>query len=430
MLDVTSAFGLVLLVSVAGRTRWAVGLAAVAICLTLVHPAPSVPLLWWTQTALLIGTPLCLERSCTAWDRWRLTARQQLAAGRTRLTELDAAIHTLTTEHQRLEARIDNLHQLYTVTKATAPVLHADELVMSVAQTFARFCAFRQLRFLQMHHGDNDHATIAATFSGTAPANGSSRVVACDRVDGAIVRRYLTQPTPTVLSAQEAQALTGVEGQPSIGWSPLLVESQWAGLWVIEGLDPAEADRFFIVTNQASLQLARVQLYQRLEALAVTDSLTELFVRRHFVQRAQEELLRAQRLGWSVALLMLDLDHFKDQNDQYGHLVGDAILQEIAQRIRSQVRQVDLVGRWGGEEFTVLLVDTKAEEARYIAERIRATVADSPVRAYDETITQTVSIGIALSPQHGTAHTLLVDRADTALYQAKTGGRNRVAVYA
>ena len=430
MLDVAWAFGRVLLLGLSGRTRWAFGLAAVFLLLTLLthHPSVASPL-WWTHTALLIGTPLCIDRSCAGWDWWSRTLRDQVAAGRTALADVDGSLHVLAAEQQTLEQRIDNLHQLYAVTKAAAPALHTQELVIRVEQELARSCNFQRFRCVEMARGEDGRPAITATHAGVPSDRDAAHAASCHRLDGMALQRYAAAAQPALVTAQDVASLTGGLWQISLGWAPLLVESQWVGLWIIEGLQPAEFDRFLIIANQASLQLARVQLYQRLEALAVTDGLTGLLVRRHFVQRAQEELERARRLRWDAALLMLDLDHFKEQNDRYGHLVGDAILQEIAQRIRAQVRQIDLVGRWGGEEFVVLLVDATAEEVGHIAERIRATVAEAPIRAYDETITQTLSIGVALYPDHGTEYALLTDRADAALYAAKARGRNHIVFH-
>ena len=182
-----------------------------------------------------------------------------------------------------------------------------------------------------------------------------------------------------------------------------------------------------IVANQLSLQLSRIYLYNQVEALAVTDALTGLFVRHHFLERAREELARSTRHGLSCTLLMVDLDLFKQKNDSYGHLVGDVVLKDIARLLQHNLRDIDLMARFGGEEFILLLVETTAEQAMPVAQRLKQLVEVHPIRAYDELLTQTISVGLAGFPQDAKTLEELIERADQALYAAKREGRNRVA---
>jgi diguanylate cyclase (GGDEF)-like protein len=126
---------------------------------------------------------------------------------------------------------------------------------------------------------------------------------------------------------------------------------------------------------------------------------------------------------------MLDIDHFKDINDRYGHLVGDAILKEAVTIIKDSVRQVDFIGRYGGEELAIVLPETGKSYARVAAERIRHSLSQKPVNIYDESLQITVSIGISAYPQDGIRSKELIEKADRALYSAKERGRNRVCVF-
>jgi diguanylate cyclase (GGDEF)-like protein len=164
-----------------------------------------------------------------------------------------------------------------------------------------------------------------------------------------------------------------------------------------------------------------------LRALATRDPLTGLLNRRAFERMLGEEEERAQRFGHPLALIMIDVDHFKSINDAHGHPAGDAVLREIAQRVAGQVRSVDRVARIGGEEFGLILVQMDRAAALHVAERIGAAVRSQPVRTANElSLAITVSAGVAWLPHHGHAAGSLIIAADKALYAAKGSGRDRV----
>ena len=198
---------------------------------------------------------------------------------------------------------------------------------------------------------------------------------------------------------------------------------------IAENLPEEQVKTLAIVADQLALQLSRIHLYQQVESMAVTDTLTGLFVRRYFPARAQEELARAKRHGLSCTLLMADLDHFKQKNDTYGHLVGDVILREVAQLLKRNMREIDLIARYGGEEFILLLVETTVDQAMPITERLRQLVEIHPIRAYDELLSQTISVGVAAVPGDAQELEALIERSDQALYAAKRAGRNTVVRY-
>ena len=159
---------------------------------------------------------------------------------------------------------------------------------------------------------------------------------------------------------------------------------------------------------------------------ASVDSLTGLFTRGSFMESARRELHRAERQHLQTSVLMLDLDHFKNVNDSYGLATGDLVLASFSDVLHLSLRPFDVVGRYGGEEFCVLLPGTGIGEATAIAERIRNIVSQSPVEARAGTVTYTVSIGVVEAPAGAIAFEDLVERADQALYQAKASGRNCV----
>ena len=172
------------------------------------------------------------------------------------------------------------------------------------------------------------------------------------------------------------------------------------------------------------------EAYEKLYELAITDPLTGLHNRRHFFELARLEIASTQRYQKPLSVMMLDLDHFKLVNDTYGHLVGDQVLQAFAQRTLFCVREVDVVGRYGGEEFALLLPDTDLTGALELAERLREVIGASPVTAQDASIPITVSVGVAEFPlDREISCDQLFDHADQAMYAAKEGGRNRVSMY-
>jgi diguanylate cyclase (GGDEF)-like protein len=176
--------------------------------------------------------------------------------------------------------------------------------------------------------------------------------------------------------------------------------------------------------------LQRSLMHQQLAAAARTDPKTGLLNATAWQREADAEVVRAQRSSSPLALLLIDVDHFKRVNDSHGHLIGDEVLRALAAELRQQVRESDVVGRFGGEEFTVLLPRTDAADAHGIAERLRASARRMSVAAADARIQVTVSIGVALLGQHGRDLFELLAAADVALYKAKDAGRDQVHMYA
>ncbi|MBM3246044.1 MAG: diguanylate cyclase [Candidatus Omnitrophica bacterium] len=190
-----------------------------------------------------------------------------------------------------------------------------------------------------------------------------------------------------------------------------------------------DKERFSILKGQFLLGIKRAILYQKVQDLAITDSLTGIFSRRYLLERFKEELERSKKFKYNLSFLMIDIDRFKEYNDRYGHLVGDAILREASGAIKESIRQIDLIGRYGGEEFCVILNETDKYGARFVAERIRQAIEARDIRVYDEGLRITVSIGVAIFPQDAKDIEMLTDKADLALYRAKEAGRNRVCIY-
>lgn len=174
--------------------------------------------------------------------------------------------------------------------------------------------------------------------------------------------------------------------------------------------------------------LQRSLLHAQLQAAARTDSKTGLLNAAAWQREADTEIVRARRSGDTLALLIIDIDHFKRVNDAHGHLVGDQVLAAVADMLRRELRESDVVGRFGGEEFVVLLPGADVEEARQVAERLRAHIGHMAIPVDDILIRITISAGVALMSIHGDDLIDLLAAADLALYRAKELGRDRVCV--
>ncbi|MEO3874650.1 GGDEF domain-containing protein [Nonomuraea sp. B12E4] len=174
--------------------------------------------------------------------------------------------------------------------------------------------------------------------------------------------------------------------------------------------------------------LQRSLLHAQLQAAARTDAKTGLLNAAAWQREADAEIVRARRTGDTLALLIIDIDHFKRVNDAHGHLVGDQVLAGVAATLRSQLREYDVVGRFGGEEFVVLLPSADIDEARRVAERLRTRIGHMAIPADNTPIRITISTGVALMSVHGDDLIDLLAAADLALYRAKELGRNRVCI--
>jgi diguanylate cyclase (GGDEF)-like protein/PAS domain S-box-containing protein len=222
---------------------------------------------------------------------------------------------------------------------------------------------------------------------------------------------------------------------------PILIKEQVAGFLALFSATPGfftidHSTRMKIFADQAAVAIEKARLFEQLNLLATIDALTGIANRRHFMQLATFEFARAMRYGKPLAACMIDIDYFKRINDTCGHLAGDQVLHKVAQICTGCLRQVDLIGRYGGEEFALLLPETSVQGAQALAERLRACVADQTSEDAEACMPVTISIGVAaLQAEHaeesvpGAASlTELLNLADQALYAAKHHGRNRVEI--
>ncbi len=224
--------------------------------------------------------------------------------------------------------------------------------------------------------------------------------------------------------------MIGLERLELIPYAPFLEHPPLEGgrpvtAWVVSVGAPAFFAAILVLFLYAWVVIQWRRREAELEELIGTDPLTGIANRRVFFARLAEELARADRHARSLTLLMVDIDHFKDVNDTHGHPVGDAILRGVAETLEGTLRTADLVSRYGGEEFALILPETSSDEAGVAAERIQDAVRAYVFEGGAEPIGVTTSLGVATRKPTESLHQL-VSRADQALYVAKNGGRNRV----
>jgi diguanylate cyclase (GGDEF)-like protein len=219
-------------------------------------------------------------------------------------------------------------------------------------------------------------------------------------------------------------------------WSEPIVSSDGSVLGtfaiyhtVPTNLMQSDVERISYAANMAAIAIENSNTRAELERRAYSDYLTGLPNRRYFIEEAEVELSRFHRYGGQLSLITFDIDRFKQVNDEYGHSIGDRVLQKIADICRSSLRDIDIIGRIGGEEFAILLPQTGAEDAKKAAERLRIAISQAQVAVSDGMLPSfTASFGVSIADGKDISIDQLLNQADNALYEAKESGRNRVCM--
>jgi len=306
--------------------------------------------------------------------------------------------------------------------------------VLENAQALAAL-DFAALTLVQEDEGARVHR-VAKVVGGSAAARAlEGRAFADNNGLVANVVRYGTPLPGRALPSMEQRVVfdedTEIRGLGALRILPLVAADRILGTLVAgtraRGALGEDVLRMLeVLAIQAAQAVLRAQLFEQTERLATTDGLTSLANRRTFQARAEQALAQARRYGRACAVLITDIDHFKVVNDTYGHPAGDVVLRGVAQMLREQARDTDVVARYGGEEFAVVMPETDLKGAQVIAERLRESVAARAFHTELGPVRVTLSVGLAASPSDGTEMEALVQLADQCLYQAKRAGRNRV----
>lgn len=330
-----------------------------------------------------------------------------------------------------LKDRIEELQTLYGVSKAVSATLDLQELLHVILE---RVMAVMKAErgSVMLYEEETDELRVEVSRGVDAQHAQNARVKLGERVSGYVLQTG--RPLLIQDSTQSPNLKRLKEGQVTAGTMlsvPLIIKDKRLGVLNVSKTTPFTFDEkdqelFTALANQAAIAIENARLY----TLAITDELTKLYIRRFFYQRMREEMRRSTRYGKPLSVMVLDVDHFKNFNDTYGHQAGDEVLVHVARTMKECVRTVDIVARLGGEEFAILCPEQDETEASIPAERIRARLEGTLVRlSSGAEVGVTASIGIAQFPRDAGDRDALLDAADQALYEAKRGGRNRVCFF-
>lgn len=334
-------------------------------------------------------------------------------------------------EKLHLQKTVHDISSLYQAPKEMTSSVTLEELIDCMKRAIVGYFTFSKCKLIIFSFKEST-PSIDTVYN--LPENGSNgdrdgitgyEEALCDLIKGKntplVIDRGSNTPVPDKLKLPES-----IETFIAI---PLIAGNRLNGVFAVEGALLNDMVRFIILGHQFAIVLERIRLYALVQELAIRDGITNAFVRRYFLERFAEEIERAGHFSTKLSFLMIDIDHFKNCNDKFGHLVGDVALKKIADILKSNLREIDIIGRYGGEEFSIMLPETTKEGAAVVGERLREAVERTDISAYDENIRLTISIGIAVFPDDATELNHIIDRADQMLYKAKESGRNRVVVY-
>lgn len=357
------------------------------------------------------------------------------------LSREDASTRPKFTEAQRnsldIVSRVNELldRKLYEATilseigRVARSLVHFDETFTSVMSLVGRVVDFSIGAMAFVEQEDLDVVLMAQR-----PVSTPVMEEAKAKLLEAITQHRAGQPFARVQARLFAPRVGGPEETTLHGFAayPITTNGRLTGLLAMGGKAagriPADTDDFLgQVANQAWIVLENSRLFERIRNLSIRDSLTDLYNHRHSIEIVATEFERVGRYEGGVCVLMLDVDHFKKINDEHGHQVGDAVLKDCARLMRDQLRTVDAIGRYGGEEFLAVLPHTTYEEGRATGERLRRAVEGHVFRSGKKELRVTVSVGVSCYPSDVVDSPVsLIRQADQALYRAKQSGRNRV----
>jgi len=348
-------------------------------------------------------------------------------------TQLELATREFRALNKELKKKIYNLHNLFQVSTNVYAIFDINHLFNSLLLTILGQLGAKSVTIF-LSAGDGEGRLIPKYYKGIRE----------DEISGLILKRedkfsrLMARKGIPVSATQIDESLFQGKGFTHLKklefelFAPLLVSGELMGILALGGrvngepYHPEDLEMLAILTNMAGVAIGNVKEYKKVEKLSYTDGMTDLHNYRYFSNRLEEEVIRAKRYDHPLSLIILDIDHFKNYNDSLGHQQGDVALRELSEILRKSVRKIDIVSRYGGEEFCVIMPEVKGSGCKKFMERLRKKVEDHHFKGEEVQPKGkiTISLGGATFPQDAATMDELIYKADFSLYEAKRGGRN------
>ena len=350
--------------------------------------------------------------------------------------ELSDQIAELKRDNQELTDKVENLELLVKINRILSRTLEKDETLASLKTFFGQNFEFEDYAIMLKTETEEKLEVI----SHSSPSLDEKIWIPLGDKKSILFRsfhdancRYI-KDLSTDYTSELANLLDQIEG--SLLCLPLVPEEgRVIGLTIFyrrapQAFSEQEITKLESIVQYAAINIDKTILFHTTKELAYTDGLTGVFNRRYFDQRYFREIVRARRYERSLSVLMIDIDRFKLYNDTFGHLMGDEVLRKVANVLELNLRRADVLCRYGGEEFVVILPEINAEQACLVAEKLRNAVINVDFAGEEKMPSHqvTISIGVSSFPQCGDSEQAVLQRADDALYRAKKTGRNKVVV--
>ncbi|MCL5773747.1 MAG: sensor domain-containing diguanylate cyclase [Firmicutes bacterium] len=329
--------------------------------------------------------------------------------------------------NEELDKKVEQLSVFFELGQALGSSLNIDNTLNIIVETMEKLVKYQSCIIFMIHESPAGAEFLPKRY--VSPYSEYFKNLTFSFTEG-ILGWVATNRKPLLLEdTRESVLQTLMEYEHSVVAVPLVAENEIIGALYVGEAEPAafDTDSLALVSTvayQAAMAIKNAELYDRMKTLAITDGVTGLYTHRYFQERLAEEIKRAERYAQALSLLMIDTDFFKKYNDALGHPQGDILLREIASLLKSYTRESDLVCRYGGDEFVLVLMDTNKENALKKAEAIREAFQ---IRFNKLPVKITASIGVSTFPDDAALKSDLISAADSALYRSKAGGRNRVS---
>lgn len=395
--------------------------------------------LWFALIAVCIAVPFSIVVSLTFTRHIKALAGEAERLSRGDLDtpvaarsgdEVGELAETFEGMRRSLKQKVSELNTLYTVGQMISSVLNLSDLLKLILS--------KNIEIMKADRGSLmlfDEETGHLRIEVSEGLKDEFTEVQSDINTGVAGRVFRTGRDLLIRDALNSAELKEMKGDREIYPGtllsvPLKVQERILGVLNVSKSEPdafGESDRalFNALSVQGAIAIDNAVLYK----MAITDGLTKLYLHRYFQQRLDQEITRSKRYGYHFSLIMLDIDHFKKFNDNYGHQNGDRALKAVSRLLMQSVREVDIPARYGGEEFAVICPEKHVGDALIPAERIRQTIESFEFFIREERVPITISLGISGWPDDATEKTWLIEKADKALYHSKEKGRNCVTMY-